>query len=233
MANPFDVDRFARSPFVGILRGFATEQALKAAEAVVEGGITHIEVTLNTPGATEQIRLLRDMLGSRAQIGAGTIRSVQDVHVALEAGATYIVTPMVDARVISACRAAAAPALVGAFTPTEILQAWEYGAALIKVFPAHSLGPGYLRDLRGPLSDIPLMPTGGVTVENLAEFHRAGAQAFGIGGPLFDSGRIAAKDWEWLKARAGAFVRALEASATDRARESAALATLLRERIQR
>ena len=231
MPYSFDVDRFAQRPFVGILRGFATELALKAAEVVVKGGIANLEVTLNTPGAGDQIRHVATTLGQRVNIGAGTVRTVQDVHDALEAGATYIVTPMVDQRVISACREAAVPVFVGAFTPTEILQAWEYGATMIKIFPAHSQGPGYLRDLRGPLSDIPLMPTGGVTVENLSEFHRAGAQAFGIGSPLFDTARIATHDWDWLKSRAQAFVQALATSAADPAREAATLAATLRERI--
>lgn len=234
MGQLFDPDRFARRPLVGILRGLETEFALKAALAVAEGGWTNLEVTLNTPGAIDQIERLVDALGDRVNIGAGTIRTVQDVHSALEAGATYIVTPMVDRQVVSACREAGVPALVGAFTPTEIVRAWDCGAAMVKVFPAGSLGPRYLRDLGGPLSDIPLMPTGGVTVDNLAEFHRSGARAFGVGSPLFESARVASQDWDWLRARAQAFVQAFEASMASLAPsgrdDATALAAILRQR---
>jgi len=229
MGQLFDPDRLARRPLVGILRGFNTEQALKAAQAAAQGEITNLEVTLNTPGATDQIRRLSEMLGDRVNIGAGTVRTVQDVHTALAAGATYIVTPMVDAHVVAACRDAGVPALVGALTPSEIIQAWNCGATMVKVFPANTLGPKYLSDLRGPLSDIPLMPTGGVTVDNLAEFRRAGAQAFGIGGPLFDTARIIAEDWDWIQAKAQAFVEAFETSSPT-THDAATLAAILRQR---
>lgn len=232
MGQLFDPDRFARRPLVGILRGFDTEHALQAAQSAAAGGMTNLEVTLNTPGATDQIRHLSEMLGDRVNIGAGTVRTVQDVHTALAAGATYIVTPMVDAQVVAACREAGVPALVGAFTPSEIIQAWNCGAAMVKVFPANTLGPKYLSDLRGPLSDIPLMPTGGVTVDNLAEFHRAGAKGFGIGGPLFDTARILAHDWDWLNEKARAFVEAFETNSTDAHHDAVALASTLKQRTQ-
>lgn len=226
MGHLFDLDRFAQRPLVGILRGLDTEPALHAAQSAAAGGITNLEVTLNTPEATDQIRRLSDMMGDRVNIGAGTVRSVRDVQTALAAGATYIVTPMVDAQVVAACREAGAPVLVGAFTPSEIIQAWNCGATMVKVFPANTLGPRYLSDLRGPLSDIPLMPTGGVTVENLTEFQRAGAMAFGIGGPLFDSARITAQDWDWVRDKAQAFVEAFETASTNASR----LAAILRQR---
>lgn len=212
MQNPFNWELFERRPLVGILRGFTCEAAVNGASAAAEGGLTTIEVTLNTVGAVEQIRQLRAALGDSANVGAGTVCSVEDVDVAIGGGATFIVTPVVDAEVIQACRAADLPVFVGAMTPTEMFQAWRLGATMVKVFPADILGPAYLSSLRGPLPQIPLMPTGGVTVENLSEYHCAGAVAFGIGGPLFDKKRIAAGDWDWVRLQAERFVIAFEAS---------------------
>lgn len=212
MQDRFDWDLFVRRPLVGILRGFTCEQAVSASRAAAEGGLTTIEVTLNTEGAAEQIRQLKSELAGAANVGAGTVCSVEDVDLAMSSGATFIVTPVVDANVIQACRAAELPVFVGAMTPTESLQAWRLGATMVKVFPADVLGPAYVRGLRGPLLQIPLMPTGGVTVDNLAEYHRAGAVAFGIGSPLFDKKRVSAADWYWIEAQVGRFVDAWEAS---------------------
>ena len=212
MQHSFDWDRFRRRPLVGILRGFAVDQTLAAVEAAVEGGLTTVEVTMNTEGAADQIERLKSAYGRAANIGAGTVCTVEAVQLAIESGASFIVTPVVDAEVVGACRAAQIPAFVGAMTPTEILQAWRLGASLVKVFPADGLGPAYIRNLRGPLPQVPLMPTGGVTIESLAEYHRAGAVAFGIGSPMFDAQRIEAGDWQWVETQVRRFGEAYDAS---------------------
>ncbi|WP_203328992.1 bifunctional 4-hydroxy-2-oxoglutarate aldolase/2-dehydro-3-deoxy-phosphogluconate aldolase [Candidatus Laterigemmans baculatus] len=212
MQDRFDWDRFQRLPLVGILRGFTAPQASQAARAAVDGGLTTIEVTLNTAEAAEQIERLQSELGNAANVGAGTVCSVEDVELAVRSGATFIVTPVVDAEVIAAGRSAGLPVFAGAMTPSESLAAWRAGATMVKVFPAEILGPAYIRAVRGPLSQIPLMPTGGVSVENLAEYHRAGAVAFGIGGPLFDKQRVMAADWSWIAAQARRFAEAWEES---------------------
>jgi len=212
MPNIFDWKRFAQQPLVGILRGFTCAEALSAVRAAADGELTTFEVTLNTAGAAEQIKALASELGERVNLGAGTVCSVDDVQLALASGATFIVTPVVEASVIEACQQANVPAFVGVLTPTEIFQAWRLGATMVKVFPADAFGPTYLNSVRGPLGQVPLMPTGGVTVESLADYHRAGASAFGIGGPLFDKRRIAAGDWAWVETQARRFAAAFEAS---------------------
>lgn len=212
MPNLFDWKQFARQPLVGILRGFTSSAAVSAVRAAADGGLTTFEVTLNTAGAAQQIKQLSAELGTRVNIGAGTVCTADDVQLAVASGATFIVTPVVEASVIAACQKAHVPAFVGAMTPTEIFQAWRLGATLVKLFPADVLGPAYLQSIRGPLAEILLMPTGGVTVESLVDYHRAGATAFGIGGPLFDKQRIAAGDWAWVETQARRFAAAFEAS---------------------
>ncbi|EAQ78510.1 bifunctional 4-hydroxy-2-oxoglutarate aldolase/2-dehydro-3-deoxy-phosphogluconate aldolase [Blastopirellula marina] len=213
MTGLFDWERFQKLPLVGILRGFdlaASQQAVRSAAA---GGLTTVEITLNSPAATSQIERLRHEFGDRVNVGAGTVCTVEDARLAIQCGATFIVTPIVDGDVIQVCRDADVPAFVGAMTPSEVFQAWKLGAAIVKIFPADALGPTYLQSLRGPLPQISLMPTGGVTVESLASFHRAGAIAFGIGGPLFDAQRIAAQDWDWIQEQTTRFVAAYRAVA--------------------
>lgn len=211
MTGLFDWKRFQQLPLVGILRGFDVAASQQAVRAAVAGGLTTVEVTLNSPAAATQIEQLRAEFGDRVNVGAGTVCTVDDAHLAIQSGATFIVTPIVDGDVIQVCRDADVPAFVGAMTPSEVFQAWKLGAAIVKIFPADSLGPAHLRSLRGPLPQIPLMPTGGVTVESLKSFHDAGAIAFGIGSPLFSAQRIADQDWSWVQQQAQRFVDAYAA----------------------
>ncbi len=195
-------------PLVGILRGFDTGTAVRAVEAVRRGGLGLVEVTMNSPEAVATLAALRRTAGGEVQIGAGTVCTVTQLEQALEAGATFIVTPVVVPEVIEGCRQRGVPVIPGAFTPTEIYQAWTLGATMVKVFPAEVLGPAFVRAVKAPLPQIRLMPTGGVTVETLGEFARAGADAFGVGGPLFAPELIQGEDWQGLEARARAFVEA-------------------------
>lgn len=152
------------------------------AEALAANGIRAFEVTLNSPGAIESIRLLADgALGERLLVGAGTVLSIAEAEAAVAAGAHFLVTPHLDPALVAWAAERGVPILPGAFTPTEILTAWRAGAAAVKLFPASVAGPAFIRDFRGPFPEIPLVPTGGVSVENAAEFLRAGAVAVGLG----------------------------------------------------
>ena len=191
MGKEFNRDRFAELPIVGILRGFEVETVRQLVGATMAGGLRCIEVTMNSPSAVEAIGAAIEEGGDELQVGAGTVCTLEDLDQALGAGASFIVTPIVSAEVISACGEHGVPVMAGALTPSEIYEAWSLGAEMVKVFPANHFGPGYLKDLRGPLPEIRLMPTGGVNAETLGEFHSAGAAAFGVGGSLFSSQAIA------------------------------------------
>jgi len=212
MRNTLDPERFRAFPIVGILRGFPLDLTREIAEQSAEAGLVALEVTMNTPGASEQIAALVADLGDRICVGAGTVTGVAEFEAARDAGAGFIVTPNLDLDVLARCRAAGIPAFPGAMTPTEIVTAWTHGATIVKLFPAGPLGPGYLKAIKAPLDRIPLLPTGGISLENAPAFLAAGAAGFGIGGPLFADDRMAARDWPWLRARIAAF-RALFSNA--------------------
>ena len=205
MSKPFNDTLFRSMPIVGILRFFPRAQVEQLVPAVMAGGLVNLEVTLNSPGAADLIRLTRDLLGDRGNVGAGTVTSMEGLKLALDAGASFIVTPVVLPEVIRACVDLGVPVFPGAMTPTEIFTAWNLGARMVKVFPADQLGPNHLRAVKAPFPEIPLMPTGGVTVETLASFCHAGADAFGVGSPLFDSRQVAAANWDWFRVRASQF----------------------------
>jgi len=170
---------------VAILRGVEPSQVPAIATALEAGGIRALEVTLNSPDALGVIQRLADRFGDRLLIGAGTVLDAEDATAAMSAGARFIISPALDIPTIQMTRALGGVSIPGAFTATEILTAYRNGADIVKVFPA-SVGVGYFRDLRGPLPQIPLMPTGGVNLENIRDFQKAGAVAFGIGSALVD-----------------------------------------------
>jgi 2-dehydro-3-deoxyphosphogluconate aldolase/(4S)-4-hydroxy-2-oxoglutarate aldolase len=200
------VDRIFEAGIISIMRRTDSSLAVETAEALLAGGVSVVEVTLNTSGALEMLSALAAKLGDRMAIGAGTVMSAEDVRRAVDAGARFIVSPHTDAAVIEAAQNASAPAFPGAFTPTEIVRAWQLGASCVKVFPVGSVGPRYLRDVLAPLTEIPLLPTGGVTLENAAEFIKAGARGLGLGSDLVSARVVAARDFASLTDRARAFV---------------------------
>jgi 2-dehydro-3-deoxyphosphogluconate aldolase / (4S)-4-hydroxy-2-oxoglutarate aldolase len=173
---------------VAVMRRVA--QPLEVARALQAGGIGVVEITLDSQDALETIASLgddRDLV-----VLAGTVRTVDDVRAAVEAGAQGCVAPVLRPEVVDACRDAGVPSIPGAMTPTEVETAWQLGAAMVKVFPAARLGPEYVRDLRGPLHDVPLLATGGVDASNAAAFLRAGAEAVGVGSALVGAADITA-----------------------------------------
>jgi 2-dehydro-3-deoxyphosphogluconate aldolase/(4S)-4-hydroxy-2-oxoglutarate aldolase len=188
-------------PIIGILRGFTLEQLPNILGAVARGGLRNVEITMNSPSATEQIRLAGDQLN----VGAGTVTSLKLLDEALEAGAKFIVTPTVNTDVITRCAREQIPVFPGAFSPTEIFQAWELGATMVKIFPAETGGAAYVRAIRGPFPNIGLLPTGGVDLRTAEDYLKAGAAGLGVGSPLFNKERIEAGDWRWLETQARAF----------------------------
>jgi 2-dehydro-3-deoxyphosphogluconate aldolase/(4S)-4-hydroxy-2-oxoglutarate aldolase len=200
-------------PIVGILRGFSTPQVIEIVRAAARGGLRNLEITMGPKDTPEQIREARKIAGDKMCIGAGTVLGRDSLEDALEVGASFIVTPIVKERVIEECTRLKIPVFPGAYSPAEILQAWELGAAMVKVFPADTLGPGYIKVIKGPLPQVKLMPTGGVDLKTIAAYKKAGADGFGIGGPLFDRTRVEAGDWNWVEAQCRAFVGAYGSTA--------------------
>jgi 2-dehydro-3-deoxyphosphogluconate aldolase / (4S)-4-hydroxy-2-oxoglutarate aldolase len=194
---------------VAILRGCELAHVLPIAEALYAGGIRLLEITLNSPGAFEAIETASARLGGRMVIGAGTVLDAAEATSAIAAGARFVLSPSLDLPTIRRTIDLGAVSIPGAFTATEILTAWRHGAGIVKVFPA-SVGPAYFRDLRGPLPQIPLMPTGGVNLENIREFDKAGAVAFGIGSALVTPAEALTDDYlEGLVFKATGYVKML------------------------
>ena len=195
----FSEERFELAPVVGIARGYGTETVLKVAEAYRAAGLTTLEVTMNSPDIGETLALLRQNF-PKLNIGAGTVCTQNDLKLALDSGAQFIVTPIVAEAVIADCRRAGVPVFPGAFTPTEIYRAWSLGATAVKVFPAANLGISYLRNVLGPLDAIRLLPTGGVDLDNIADWFQAGAVGVGMGSSLLDKRLIREGKFKALEA---------------------------------
>lgn len=191
-----------RTRIIAILRGVRESDIDKLAGALLAGGITVLEITLNTPGAPDMIRRLQRTYGDSLYIGAGTVLDSEDLQVALDAGASFIVTPNTDEEVIRRCRDSGIPIFPGAMTPTEIVRAWKAGATAVKVFPSASLGLDYIKELQGPLKHIPMVAVGGVNTENIADFMRCGCHAVGIGGYVINLKEIEAGNFAWVTERA-------------------------------
>jgi len=196
---------------IAILRAPTAEHFRAVAEALIAAGVRTIEVTLTTPGAVPALADLVKEFGDAAEIGAGTVLTVADAAECLDAGARFLVSPAGSPEVVAAARAAGAAAYPGALTPTEIVTAWQSGASAVKLFPASVVTPRYLADLRGPLPDIPIMPTGGIAIGDIPAWLRAGAAAIGLGGPLVGRALIDGPDAS-LTDRATAAVRAAAAA---------------------
>jgi 2-dehydro-3-deoxyphosphogluconate aldolase/(4S)-4-hydroxy-2-oxoglutarate aldolase len=197
---------------VAILRGRSAEHLDAVLDVLVDAGIRSLEITMTTPDALLAVRRAVIRFGASATIGAGTVRTVADVSAAVDAGAAFLVSPHTDPLLAARARELGVAYLPGAFTPTEIVAAMTAGATAVKLFPARLGGPRYLRDIREPLPDVPIVPTGGVSAENAAEWFAAGAVAVGAGGSLtgdaLDGGDLGA-----LRERARALVAAATAEA--------------------
>ncbi len=208
--NSRDVtDRIKFSGVIAILRHTDARRAIETAEAIQRAGVEVVEVTMNTAGALDMLRALDDHFGKRLVVGAGTVLSIDAAGQAIEAGARLIVSPHLDEAIVRFAAERDVAVVPGAFTPTEILRAWVAGANLVKVFPAGPVGPRYLRDVLAPLNEIPLVPTGGVNLDNAADFIRAGAVALGVGSALVDPRLVAAGHFDRITETASAFLTAI------------------------
>jgi len=201
-----------QTPIVGIIRGAEIDVAEHAAAAAVAGGLRTLEITLNRPEAFDQIARIKNRYAGEIELGAGTVLDKESARRAIEAGAEFVVTPALVPEVIEYCISRSVPVFPGALSPTEVLAAHRAGATMVKVFPAGSLGPGYIKSLKGPFPDIPLMPTGGVTAESVGDYFRAGAAAIGVGGEIFRREWLTRGDWSAIEEAAAAYVGALEES---------------------
>ncbi|MFN8346731.1 MAG: bifunctional 4-hydroxy-2-oxoglutarate aldolase/2-dehydro-3-deoxy-phosphogluconate aldolase [Spirosomataceae bacterium] len=203
--KPFSWELFNKAPIVGIIRGLSLEEVAMILPLYREAGLTTIEITMNTPEAEKIIHYAVTHEQQGLNIGAGTVCTKKDLKKALEAGAQFIVTPILDKKVVKACVKKEIPIFPGAFTPSEIYKAWRWGASMVKVFPATQLGPSYIKELKAPLNQLKLLPTGGVSLDNITDFFKAGADGVGMGGQLLNQSLIQEKDPEKLKAHFSQF----------------------------
>jgi 2-dehydro-3-deoxyphosphogluconate aldolase/(4S)-4-hydroxy-2-oxoglutarate aldolase len=198
-SQTFSWNGFSKVPIVGIIRNLSFDTIEKILPVYLSSGLTTIEITMNTPGAEEIIRFAVDKYRGQLNVGAGTVCNTDDLDLAIRSGSQFIVTPILDADVVRTCVSKNIPVFPGAYTPTEIYQAWKLGASMVKVYPATSLGPEYIKDVKAPLNNIKLMPTGGINIDNIQTFMKAGADGLGIGSQLFDKTLINDENWEGLE----------------------------------
>jgi 2-dehydro-3-deoxyphosphogluconate aldolase / (4S)-4-hydroxy-2-oxoglutarate aldolase len=192
---------------IAVVRARSFEQIAPLTEALLAGGLRAIEITMTTPNAIKAIAELKHRFSS-ALIGVGTVLNPQTCREAIAAGAEFVVSPITRAEIAAAAHEADRPVMLGAYTPTEAQTAFEAGADFIKLFPADSLGPSFIRALRAPLPHLKIVPTGGVTVENIGGFFQAGCAAVGAGSSLISGSVLEKNDWKALTRVATAFVSA-------------------------
>ncbi|MBM4461187.1 MAG: bifunctional 4-hydroxy-2-oxoglutarate aldolase/2-dehydro-3-deoxy-phosphogluconate aldolase [Chloroflexi bacterium] len=187
---------------IAIMRAKSSDQLLAAAEAIRAGGVCAIEVTMTTPGALAVIEQATARRDEAVLFGAGTVLDPESARAAILAGAQFIVAPNLNLGVIELCRRYSIPVFPGAYTPTEIVTAWQAGADMVKVFPASVGGPAFIKALKAPLPQVELVPVGGVEIENTADWIRAGSAAVGVGSALVDQKLLDAADFAALTDRA-------------------------------
>lgn len=194
----FSWENYKKTPVIGILRGFDIEIVKPLAQAYTNAGFYTLEVTMNTQGVARMISDLRSSFPN-LNIGAGTVCTLDDFDKAITSGAQFIVTPILNEKVIKQAVKAKIPVFSGAYTPTEIYNAWSLGAAAVKIFPATQLGPSFIKEVMAPLDNVKLLPTGGVSKANIKSFFECGAFGVGMGSSLFDKSLIAQGDFEGLE----------------------------------
>lgn len=195
---------------VAIMRAKSADQLLEAAEAVLAGGVKAIEVTMTTPGALDVIRQAANKFGNTVLFGVGSVLDPETARSAMLAGAQFVVCPTLNIKTIEVCNRYSVPVMPGAYTPTELLTAWEAGASIVKVFPASAGGPVYIKAIKAPLPHIRLAAVGGVDLNNTADFIRAGVDIVGVGGELVSQKLLDAKDFNSITERARHFREEVE-----------------------
>ena len=210
MSRETDLARVLDCGLVAVVRAPDPTHLLNVIKALAEGGVCVAEVTLTVPNALDVIRAAKADLGDRVLLGAGTVLDPETARAAILAGAEFLVSPTVNLDVIKLARRYDKLIFPGAFTPTEILAAWEAGADVVKVFPAEVLGPPFFKAMRGPLPQVRLMPTGGVDLNTAGDFLRAGACCLGVGSQLVDPKAVAREDFEFLRGLAWQYTQAVK-----------------------
>jgi 2-dehydro-3-deoxyphosphogluconate aldolase/(4S)-4-hydroxy-2-oxoglutarate aldolase len=208
------MDRIFDTGVVAIMRANSSDQLLEAAKAVLAGGVEAIEVTMTTPGALDVVRQATSQFGKEVLFGVGSVLDAETARAAILAGAQFVVCPTFKSETIEICKRYSIPVVPGAYTPTEILTAWEAGANAVKVFPASVSGPAYIKAIKGPLPQISLSAVGGVTIENTADFFRAGVDFVGVGGELVNQKLLDRGDFAEITERARSFQLQVEKGRT-------------------
>ncbi|MDQ0112019.1 bifunctional 4-hydroxy-2-oxoglutarate aldolase/2-dehydro-3-deoxy-phosphogluconate aldolase [Paenibacillus harenae] len=203
------LDLLLKHKIVAILRGIEDKHADNAAQALIDGGIHMMEITMNTDGAAAMIERWRNKFDGKAAVGAGTVLDVTLAERAVAAGAQFIISPNLDEEVIAFGRERGISVWPGVMTPTEIVRALKAGAEAVKLFPMGTLGVGYLKEIRGPLDSVPIMATGGVDLHNIADYFKAGANAVGMGGKLVNLEWVREGKFDQVTERAKLFADAV------------------------
>lgn len=200
------LEKLVSSGIVAVVRRVDPNKVDQLVQSLIAGGVTGIEVTMDSEKSLEKISELKSAYGSQAVIGAGTVLNESQAKEAISAGADFIFAPTLDRKTIEYTKIHGKIMIPGAFTPTEIYQGYLWGADMIKVFPASILGPDFIKNLSGPLSEVPLMPTGGISLDNIKDYFDVGVTAAGVGGSLVKERLIAQENWEELEVLARSFV---------------------------
>jgi 2-dehydro-3-deoxyphosphogluconate aldolase/(4S)-4-hydroxy-2-oxoglutarate aldolase len=209
--------RIAELGLLAVLRAPDPAGARRAVDALVEAGVVGIEITYSTPDAASVIADIKQNYGDEVLVGAGTLVTHAQVAEAAEAGASYLVSPGLDDEVIASMRATSLPAMAGVLTPTEVMRGVRLGVDVMKLFPGSLGGASYLRSLRGPFPDVPFMPTGGVSADNVRDWLAAGAIAVGAGGELASTGDISSGDFAGIREKGRRFLEAMREARADAA----------------
>jgi len=203
------IERILTPGVVAIIRADSSGQLVDASRALIEGGVSGIEITMTTPNALKVLADVRREFGDKVLPGMGTVLDAKTAQAALKAGAQFIVTPVLRPDVITCCNEAGVPVFAGSYTPTEAQTAYELGADFIKIFPADGLGPKYISAMRGPLPHLKIVPTGGVDVTTAGEFIKAGCVAVAAGSTLVSKEILKNRDWKKLSEMAALFLAAV------------------------
>lgn len=206
------IEQLLNPGVVAVVRAKRADQAVPLAEALVAGGVIAVEITMTTPNAIAAIKEASSKLGERALIGVGTVLDEKTCQAAIDAGAEFVVSPICRRELVPIAQKAGKPIMLGSYTPTEAQLAHEAGSDFIKIFPADTLGPNYIKALRSPLPHLKIVPTGGVDLKTIGEFFKAGVAAVGAGSSLISKDVLDKDDWATLTKAATEFVKAAKAA---------------------
>jgi len=220
MSKSQTINQIIQTGLIPVIRAESSDIAMRAIDAIREGGVSVLEITMTVPGAVRVIEEVAKRLGDDAIVGAGTVLDAETARACILAGAQFIVSPALDLETISCCRRYSIPVMPGALTPSEVVTAWKAGADFVKVFPANALGgPSYIKALKAPLPQIELVPTGGVSLKTAANFIKAGAAALGVGSDLVDTKALRTGNDKVITERARQFIEIVKSARQDSARD--------------